>query len=147
MYCCCLWVPKRTASRININNKKLHLDAAEWSKNMNWSGLSKRFAALALSSMIVASSTTSVLALQLPPDDDEDEDEIEYSRSEALEASIEAQQNGTYGIHNDEDDQDDDNDDWDNDWEDDWDDDWEDDWDDDNDDQDDDFDDWDDEDD
>lgn len=74
---------------------------------MNWSGLSKRFAALALSSMIVASSTTSVLALQLPPDDDEDEDEIEYSRSEALEASIEAQQNGTYGIHDDEDDQDD----------------------------------------
>ena len=74
---------------------------------MNWSGLSKRFAALALSSMIVASSTTSVLALQLPPDDDEDEDEIEYSRSEALEAAIEAQQNGTYGIHDDEDDQDD----------------------------------------
>ena len=68
---------------------------------MNWSGLSKRFAALALSSMIVASSTTSVLALQLPPDDDEDEDEIEYSRSEALEAAIEAQQNGTYGIHDD----------------------------------------------
>ena len=107
MHCRCPWAPETDGVSNQYKQKKLHLDAAEWSKNMNWSGLSKRFAALALSSMIVASSTTSVLALQLPPDDDEDEDEIEYSRSEALEAAIEAQQNGTYGIHDDEDDQDD----------------------------------------
>ena len=107
MHCRCPWAPETDGVSNQYKQKKLHLVAAEWSKNMNWSGLSKRFAALALSSMIVASSTTSVLALQLPPDDDEDEDEIEYSRSEALEAAIEAQQNGTYGIHDDEDDQDD----------------------------------------